>query len=158
MRQRLERQPDDFEAQLNLGALLLSRLNAQEAVAMLESAVRLNPARPDAHNMLGLALARVGRTREAIEQYAAALGERPDYSSARFNLANALVKGGQLEEAIADFRRVLAEDPANTLLRERLADALDTRARVLEMDGKRGDAAALRAEAQTLRGNGQAPR
>ena len=151
MRHRLELEPNDFEARLNLGALLLSRLNAQDAVAMLESAVKLDPRRPDAHNMLGLGLARVGRNREAMEQFAAALVARPDYPSARFNLANALVKAGRLEEAVADFRQVLAADPANPLLCDRLASALEIRASALMEDGRQSDADALRKEAETLR-------
>jgi tetratricopeptide (TPR) repeat protein len=156
MRHRLELQPNDFEARLNLGALLLSRLNAQDAIAMLESAVRLDPRRPEARNMLGLGLARVGRTREATEQFEAALAARPDYASARFNLANVLVKSGRLEEAIADFRQVLGGDPANPVIRERLAAALETRADALAEDGRRAEAEALRKEAAALRGTGEA--
>jgi tetratricopeptide (TPR) repeat protein len=156
MRHRLELQPADFEARLNLGALLLSRLNAQEAVAMLESAVRLDPRRPEARNMLGLALARVGRTREAIEQYAAALEARPDYPSARFNLANALVKSGQLEEAIADFREMLAGDSGNRVVSKRLADALEARANALTQEGRTAEADALRREAEVIRRPGEA--
>jgi tetratricopeptide (TPR) repeat protein len=154
MRHRLELQPNDFEARLNLGALMLSRLNAQEAVAMLESAVLLDPRRPEARNMLGSALARVGRTREATEQFEAALAARPDYASARFNLANALVKSGRLEEAIADFRQVLAGDPGNPLIKDRLAAALEARASALAEDGRQAEAAALRKEAEALRGAG----
>jgi len=158
MRHRLELEPADFEARLNLGALLLSRLNAQEAVAMLESAVRLDPRRPEARNMLGLGLARVGRTREATEQFEAALAARPDYASARLNLANALVKSGRLEEAIADFRQVLAGDEANPMIRERLAAALEARADALTEEGRRAEAEALRKEAEAVRGTGEARR
>ncbi len=158
MRHRLELEPADFEARLNLGALLLSRLNAQDAVEMLESAVLLDPRRPEARNMLGLALARVGRTREATGQFEAALTARPDYASARFNLANALVKSGRLEEAIADFRQVLAGDPANPVIRERLASALEGRAGALAEEGRRAEAEALRKEAEALRGTGEARR
>jgi hypothetical protein len=158
MRHRLELAPADFEARLNLGALLLSRLNAQEAVEMLESAVRLDPRRPEARNMLGLALARVGRTREATGQFEAALTARPDYASARFNLANALAKSERLEEAIADFRQVLAGDPANPVIRERLAAALEARADALAEEGRRPEAEALRREAEALRATGEARR
>lgn len=125
---------------------------------MLESAVRLDPRRPEARNMLGLGLARVGRTREAMEQFETALDARPDYASARFNLANALVKSGRLEEAIADFRQVLAGDPANSVIRERLAAALDARADALAEEGRRPEAEALHKEAENLRGTGEGAR
>ena len=36
---------------------------------MLEAAVRLDPDRAEARNMLGLALAQTGRTREAAAQF-----------------------------------------------------------------------------------------
>ena len=111
MRHRLEKYPNDFAANLNLGALALARLNISGAVAMLENAVRLDPTRPDAHNMLGAALARVGRLPEAIEQLRTALAEKPDYANARLNLANALLRAGKLDEAVADYREVLAETP-----------------------------------------------
>jgi len=123
MQHRLRQDPTDFEAQFNLGAIMLSRLNAQGAVAMLRGAVQAAPDRPDAHNMLGLSLALTGRTAESIGEYARALLLRPDYPSARFNLANALVKAGHLEEAIENYRQVLASNPADANVKERLAEA-----------------------------------
>jgi len=76
---RLERNPNDFEAHMNLGAIELARLNAQAAVTELREAVRLDATRPEPHNMLGLALASTGRNTEAIEQYLQALRLRPSF-------------------------------------------------------------------------------
>ena len=87
MQHRLEKSPDDFVARMNLGAVMLSRLNPQGAVSMLQAAVRIDPTRIEARNMLGLALSQTGRTREAAVEFAAALQMRPDFLSARFNLA-----------------------------------------------------------------------
>jgi hypothetical protein len=123
MEHRLHKDPSDFEANFNLGAVMLSRLNAQGAVTALRAAARVQPDRPDAHNMLGLALATTGRTAEAIGEYERALQLRPGYSSARFNLANALVKAGRVEEAIANYRQVVEANPADALPKERLAEA-----------------------------------
>jgi Flp pilus assembly protein TadD len=66
----------------------------QAAETELRAAVRLDPDRPEAHNMLGLALAANGRTAEAIAQYALAVHAGPEYWSARFNLATELAKAG----------------------------------------------------------------
>jgi len=140
MRHRLEKYPDDFLANFNLGTLAMARLNVSAAVAMLEKAVRLEPGRPDAHNLLGAALARVGRVPEAIAQFRVALGQRPDYPNARLNLANALLRAGKLDEAIADYRQVLAESPNDQTARA----AVESRARQLEAEGKTSEAAALR--------------
>jgi hypothetical protein len=123
MQHRLVRNPTDFEANFNLGAVMLSRLNAAGAVTALRTAVQEEPKRADARNMLGLALATIGRTAEAIEEYESALRLRPDYASARFNLANAQVKAGRLKEAIANYRQVVAANPGDALPRQRLAEA-----------------------------------
>jgi len=123
MEHRLDKDPTDFEANLNLGAIMLSRLNAQGAVPRLRAAVRLQPNRADAHNMLGLALSITGRAVEAMLEYQQALRLNPGYASARFNLANAELKAGRLEDAIANYRQVVESNPADPLPKERLAEA-----------------------------------
>jgi hypothetical protein len=124
---RLEKNPKDFTANFNLGAVMLSRLNAQGAVTALESAVSADPNRADAHNMLGLALQRVGRTAEALSEFEIALRIRPDYIAARFNLANSQLRAGRHDEAIANLRKVVAANPEDPLPRERLEEALRSR-------------------------------
>ena len=123
-RHRLETQPKDFESNLNLGAVLLSRLSPQQAVGYLRAAVQAAPRRADARNMLGVSLAATGQSVEAIQQFRIALRQQPALLNARFNLANALVKSGKLDEAIADYRQVVAANGADVLPRSRLADAL----------------------------------
>ena len=123
MEHRLQKNPNDFEANFNLGAVMLSRLNAQGAVSRLEAAVRIEPGRADAHNMLGLALATTGRLADSMAEYNRALQLRPDSASARFNLANAQVKAGRLEEAVANYRILVRANPSDALPREKLAEA-----------------------------------
>jgi hypothetical protein len=129
MRHRLEKYPHDYWAHLKLGSVMLARLNAAGAEPMLEAATRINPGKPEAHNLLGAALARLGRTREATAQFEIALREQPDYQNARYNLANAQVKAGKLDEAIANFRQVVAAFPNDADAKERLAQALEARSR-----------------------------
>jgi len=126
---RLEHDPNDFEANLNLGAVMLSRLNPQGAVTALRAAVRTEPDRADARNMLGLALASTGRAADAIEQFEAALKIQPQFVSARFNLANALVEAGRLDAAITNYRKVIAAFPEDPLPKQRLEEALAAQAR-----------------------------
>jgi tetratricopeptide (TPR) repeat protein len=121
---RLDRNPADFEANLNLGAVMMSRLNPQGAVTAFEAAVAADPNRLDARNMLGLAFAATGRINEAIEQYRMVLRSEPGDIRARFNLANALVRARKLDEAIEDYRAVLAAVPDDAIAKERLAAAL----------------------------------
>jgi tetratricopeptide (TPR) repeat protein len=150
IRHRLEKNPRDFEAHMNLGAIELTRLNAQAAVTELREAVHLDAARPEAHNMLGLALAATGRNTEAVEQYVLALRARPAYSSARYNLAVALAKAGRVDDAVDNLRRVLADYPEDPVAKRRLADALTLRGMLLLRDGKRDDAVAQFDEALKL--------
>jgi len=135
MRHRLEKYPNDFSAHLNLGALLLSRLDAQGAVSMLEAAVKIDPGRPEAHDMLGSAWEALGRRAEAIEEFRLALRARPDYLDARYNLALALAKFGKFEEAVENFRPVAAAYPASARLQEELGE-------LLARDGKFSEAVA----------------
>jgi len=58
-------------------------------VTELRTAARLEPNRPEVHNLLGLALATLNHNAEAISQFDLALKARPDYASARFNPATA---------------------------------------------------------------------
>lgn len=135
MRHRLEKYPNDFSAHLNLGALLLSRLDAQGAVTMLEQAVRIDPARPEAHDMLGSAFQALGRSAEALDQFRLALRVRPGYVDARYNLALALAKFGKFDEAVENFRPVAAAYPGSARLQDEFAE-------LLARDGKFSEAVA----------------
>jgi tetratricopeptide (TPR) repeat protein len=147
---RLDKNPDDFEAHMNLGAIELARLNAQTAVTELREAVRIDATRPEPHNMLGLALASTGRNTEAIEQYVQALRLRPSFVSARFNLAIALAKAGHVDDAVDQLRHILADNPEEPAAKRRLAEALTLRGVLLLRDGKRDDAVAQFDEALQL--------
>jgi Tetratricopeptide repeat len=122
MRHRLEKNPQDAVAHMNLGAILLSRLDPQGAVTELRAAAQLQPNQPEVHNMLGLGLATLNRNAEAIPQFELALRARPDYASARFNLATAQAKSGKIDEAIANLRQILKANPDDPYARQRLAE------------------------------------
>jgi Tfp pilus assembly protein PilF/mono/diheme cytochrome c family protein len=124
MRHRLEKHPDDYQAHIWLGALMLSRLNPAGAVDILDEAVRIDPKKPEGHDWLGVALISVGRSGEAIREFRAALAIQPDYTNARYNLAKALVRAGQLNEAQQDFSLVVAAFPANGQIRNEYGELL----------------------------------
>lgn len=121
---RLDKNPTDAVAHMNLGAILLSRLDPQNAVTQLRAAVRLDPKQPDALNMLGLALATVNRNAEAIVEFQKALQLRPDYASARFNLATSLAKSGKIDEAVTNLRQILVDNPGDPYAKARLQQLL----------------------------------
>jgi tetratricopeptide (TPR) repeat protein/mono/diheme cytochrome c family protein len=140
LRHRLAKKPRDFTANLNLGAVLLSRLNAPAAVTALQTAVAADPTSFEARNMLGLALARVGRTGEAIAEFQVALKLKPGSASARFNLANGQIKAGDLDAAIDNLHQALALLPGDPQPTERLEEALAIRAGQLASQEKWAEA------------------
>jgi Flp pilus assembly protein TadD len=140
MRHRVERNPRDFQANLNLGAVMLSRLNTQGAVTALRTAVAVKPSSVEAHSMLGLALDRLGIAGDAAKEYQAALKLKPDYAPARLNLANSQIKAGRLDEAIENLQQLLAVNPEDASTKSRLSDALTGRARKLAAAGDRAGA------------------
>ncbi|HEY3456162.1 MAG TPA: tetratricopeptide repeat protein [Bryobacteraceae bacterium] len=127
MRHRVEKYPHDFSANLQLGALELSRLNAAGAASALGIAVRVKPEDAIAHNLYGSALQTLGRSREALEQFQIAVRLKGDFVNARYNLARSLIKAGRLDEAIENLRAVVAAYPNDQAAREYLAQALALR-------------------------------
>jgi len=65
-----------------------------------------------AHNELGLALERRGRSAEALPHYNAAIEIRPGFAEAHNNLAGTLSQLGRFDEALAAYRHALELKPA----------------------------------------------
>lgn len=124
LRRTLEKYPDDVPAHLHLGAIRLARMDAQGALVELQTAAQAEPRNPEVRNMLGSALAAVGRTTEAIEQFRAAVTLRPEDQNARYNLARTLIKARRLDEAVALFRQVVAAYPNDAQVRNGLGEVL----------------------------------
>jgi tetratricopeptide (TPR) repeat protein len=97
-----------------------------------QTAVDRWPINPRAHNNLGFALARAGRTSEAIAQYEAALRLMPDYAEAHNNLGNALEGAGRTSEAIAQLEEALRLKPDYVKAHINLGNALEGAGRTPE--------------------------
>ncbi len=153
MRHRLQKYPQDFLAHMNLGALMLSRLDAQDAVPMLEAAVHIDPSRADAHDMLGAALENLGRLQEAMEQFRRAIRSQPDYLNAHYNLAVALVKSGNFPEAVEQFRPVIAAYSDNARLQNQFGELLAHEGKTAEALAHFGKALAIDPSYEAARKN-----
>jgi Flp pilus assembly protein TadD len=136
MRHRLEKNPSDFAALFNLGALRLAQQDPDHAIRFLTQAVQFEPNHPVALNTLGAALLFEGKGAEALPYFRRSLEADPHYVNARYNLANTLADLGNFGEAIAEFKRVLAESPSDAAAREHLQMALKEYAADLTQSGQ----------------------
>ncbi len=78
-----------------------------------------------AHNNLGVALAKKGRTDGAIQQFQEALRLQPHDADTHYNLGKALVEKGQGDEAIRQFQEALRLKPDYAATHYNLGVALD---------------------------------
>ncbi len=111
LRHRLEKNSADYAANLNLGALMMARLDAQGAIPMFERAIRLDSKRSEPHDMLGSALTNVGRFQDALAQFRLAVALNRDDMQAHYNLANALVRSHGWNDAVTEMKQVAAAYP-----------------------------------------------
>ena len=123
-RHNLEKNPADFEAHYNLGAMLQARGAQAEAIRQFEFAVRLRPEDPTANNALGASLLSAGRIGEAIPHLDTALRAQPDNFDAHYNLANALVSEDKFPEAIEHYRAAVRLHPDDANAEANLGSAL----------------------------------
>jgi tetratricopeptide (TPR) repeat protein/mono/diheme cytochrome c family protein len=116
MQRRIEKDPRDSAAYLDLGEIRLSRLDTQGAITALDQAVRIAPNDSQAHNILGASLSRVGRSVDALGQFETALRLDESNVNARYNLVFALIKAGQTAEAAQQMEKVVAAFPKDASL------------------------------------------
>lgn len=83
----------------NLGELLLSEGDASGAIALLEQALKRNPASVQTRTKLGAALSAASRLDDATEQLLAAVQAEPGNADAHFQLGRVLMKLGKVDEA-----------------------------------------------------------
>jgi len=151
MRHRLDKYPGEFTAQFNLGALMLARGKAAEAVGYLRGAVAVQPEKPVALNTLGAALLSTGDTGGAAGMFERALAANPRYTNARYNLASALAAQQQWKRAAAEFRKVLEDTPGDSGAQQHLGEVLRLWGDQLAAAGSLEEAAACLRESLRFR-------
>ena len=121
----LETEPRHADALHLLGVVAAQRSRYEEAVALIEQAIRLDEAAPAYHGNLGEALRALGRYDEAIEAFRAALAIRFD-NDILDSLARTLLAHGPVEQAIEFYLRALRERPEDGRARRGLVSLLHT--------------------------------
>lgn len=123
-RHNVEKNPADFEAHYNLGAMLEARGAGGQAIHEFEAALGIRPDDPTVNNALGAALLAAGRLEESIPRFSAALKIRPDDFDAHYNLANALAGLDRFEPAIEHLRAAVRIRPDDLGAEVNLGSAL----------------------------------
>jgi protein O-GlcNAc transferase len=101
------------ETFLTLARPLAMQGRLEEAVRLLERAVKLQPRLTPAYCNLAMLEAALGRVDEACANYRRALEIEPDRADVRHALGVALLRGGRLDEAIFALREAAAAKPGD---------------------------------------------
>jgi tetratricopeptide (TPR) repeat protein len=132
-RKTLELQPGLYQAQLNLGILLIRQKKPAEAIPLLEDAAKQKPAEYRPRFYLAAAELGAGDAVQAAANYQTALEANAKSPEAQLGLARALAQQGKLADAAPHFR--LAAD-----LSPNYSDSLLELAALYEKAGQRDDA------------------
>ncbi|HYL16827.1 MAG TPA: tetratricopeptide repeat protein, partial [Terriglobales bacterium] len=124
MRHKLEHSPEDYAANYNLGALLLSGEQPGAAIEYLTRAVHQRSDSAPALNSLGAALLQAGRMEAAVERFRQAVESDPAYVDAHYNLASALATSGEFAESAKEFAVVVQHQPGDAEAEARLGSVL----------------------------------
>jgi len=135
-RKTLELKPGLYEAELNLGIVLLRQKRAPEAVPLLEKAVETKPREYRPRFYAAEALAAAGDPAKAEGQYQAALEINPKSAEAELGWGRALARQNRLPDAAPHFRKAAALDPG-------FEDGLLELAGLYEKAGQRAEAIAI---------------
>ena len=148
-------QADHFDALHLSGVIALQTQDTARGVALIETAIALNPEVAAAYANLGQGLATLGRFEAAVARYDRAIALQPGYVEAHINRGNALRTLGRYEEALRSYETVLALKPdyaeahnnRGTALRDlgRVEDALACYERAIALKPDFAEARANRA-------------
>jgi len=111
-RQAIALDPNDADSYLQLGGILILAGQPEEAIKLIEKAMRLNPRYSAAYPLnLGWAYRVAGRYEEAIATLKQVLTRNPNLLGAHFNLAICYAELDRQEEARAEVAELLRLNP-----------------------------------------------
>jgi tetratricopeptide (TPR) repeat protein len=123
-RHNIEKNPEDFEAHYNLGAMLQQRGDLSGAMSEYESALRIRPENAIANNGYAAIVMAAGHPEAAVKYLTAALRARPDYFDACYNLGLALAMQNDFAGAEKNFREAVRLHPDDANAEANLGSAL----------------------------------
>jgi tetratricopeptide (TPR) repeat protein len=108
----LELKPGLYEAEVNLGMLLVEQKQPREAVGILEAAVAQKPQEIRPNLYLADALLAAGDFAKAEQQFVAAGKLDPKSAAVELGLGRSRARQDRLEEAAVNFRKAAELDPS----------------------------------------------
>ncbi|MGA9867339.1 MAG: sulfotransferase, partial [Acetobacteraceae bacterium] len=121
-----EPQPTSDNPKLAAAGRLRIAGRFDEALAVLQEALRLSPHDPVIYSDLGSICLLTNRVPSAVDCFERAIGLRPDFAVAHYNLGAALERQGRPLEAVASLRRAIAISPEMGPAYSRLGNLLQT--------------------------------
>jgi tetratricopeptide (TPR) repeat protein len=122
--------PQNYMAVTILGSLLAQEGKLDEAMEYYQTALRYQPAFPEAHFFLGNALDEQGKLDEAVAEYQKALWFRPTQEQTHIFMGIALAKQKKYDEAIAHYTAALKLNPDSAVTHNNLARIFHTQGRL----------------------------
>jgi tetratricopeptide (TPR) repeat protein len=107
LRDLIRTNPDNADARLLLGSLLMEEGAQAESIDQLTAAVRLRPRSGEAENALGEAYAKFGDTDAARSAFKRAVMLQPDFAVGQLNLGQALLAQGEFAVAAEHLDRAI---------------------------------------------------
>jgi tetratricopeptide (TPR) repeat protein len=147
LRELVGADPQNADARLLLGSLLMEAGERTESINELAAAVRLRPRSVEAENALGEAYNKFGDTSAARKAFEAAVASKPDYPVAQLNLGQLLLAAGEVKAAAGHLDRAIQLFGRG----DDAADAHYLRAKVYSAEGGVQQAAAQLEQAIALR-------
>jgi eukaryotic-like serine/threonine-protein kinase len=125
----------DFWANSALGAALLEKNDSAAAERYFQAALAVRPRAAVAHNNMGMALARSGKSGQisaAIPYLLEAIHLNPQFGHAHSNLGNCYKLTGKYEQAVAEYLEALRIDPTSPVVHSNLGTALEEMGRLAD--------------------------
>ena len=123
-RTTIERNPECWLAELNLGTLISNAGKPDDAMPHFYRALEINPKCADAHSNIGIQLCTKGEMAEGLKHLSEAVRLSPLSVPARLDLANALVLTDQFAEAVRQCEEAVRLAPNSSFAQFSLGIAL----------------------------------
>lgn len=108
----LKAQPNDGQAMVLLGSVLMSKGQNARAMSYMKQALQTRDA-PEFRTVLGLSMMRSGQAANAIPELEAALKQSPGQAQATTALIALYLQSGQAAKAVALAEKLVKDQPAN---------------------------------------------